>query len=233
MKEYIRPPRTQDDIPRWRIDLSAFINQVCNGLRKIAKLVVGDDDGYTVIGPDGTIQSFGAATCWKDIDIDLSAQPSGGSVPALIAVNGDPYIKARAFAGTVTTVEQLGGAKELSHEMVFGESITPHIHWFPTTADAGNVKWQLRTMMVNRQGIYQGGVTTSVVAAAPGVAWQGVRSDFPAINTAGYLSGTRVMFTLFRDPADAQDTYAALAGAPNFGIHIPVDMFGTRTVDDK
>lgn len=188
---------------------------------------------YTEYEADGTAVAKGLAICYKDIDIDLSAQTSGGTVPALIAINGDAYLKARAFAGTGATVEQLGGAKELVHEMLFGDDIIPHVHWAPVSAAAGNVKWQLRTMLVNRNGVYTGGVTTSVVTPAPGVAWQGVRSNFPTISTAGILAGSRILFTLFRDPADAADTYADLVIAPNFGVHVPVDMLGTRTIDDK
>ena len=203
------------------------------GQRAVTPLVLGGATDNTLIEEDGTMVARNGATCYKDIDIDLSAQSSGGSVPALIAVNGDPYIKARAFAGTGTTVEQLGGSKELIHEMIFGQNMIPHIHWAPVSAAAGNVKWQLRTMLVNRNGTYSGGVTTSVVAAAPGVAWHGVRSDFPAISTAGIASGARIMFTLFRDPADAADTYTDLVIAPNFGVHVPVDMLGTRTIDEK
>lgn len=196
-------------------------------------LVFGTDTDNTTIEADGTMIAKGAATVWKDIDIDLSAQTSGGSVPALIAVNGDPYIQSRAFAGTGATVEQLGGSKELIHEMIFGEQIIPHIHWAPTTSAAGDVKWQLRTMLVNRGGNYSGGVTTSVVTPSPGIAWRGLRSDFPPISTVGIQAGARIIFTLFRDPADAADTYAASVIAPNFGVHVPVDMMGTRTVDDK
>lgn len=195
--------------------------------------IFGTATDNLTIEADGTIKNNGNGTCWKDIDIDLSAQTSGGSVPALIAVNGDPYIQARAYAGTGATVEQLGGSKELAHEMLFGTDIIPHIHWAPTTADAGNVKWQLRYMLVNRAGTYSGGATISVTDAAPGVAWKGLRSSFPAISTAGILAGSRIMFTLFRDPADAADTYAHDVIAPNFGVHVQVDMLGTRTVDDK
>lgn len=203
------------------------------GQRAVTPLLFGGVANNTKIEADGTIVCNGDATVWKDIDIDLSTQSIGGSAPALIAVNGDPYIKSRAFAGTGATVEQLGGSRELIHEMAFGLPIIPHIHWAPVSAAAGNVKWQLRTMLVNRNGVYTGGATTSVVVAAPGVAWHGVRTDFPAIDTTGIFPGARVMFVLFRDPADAQDTYADLVIAPNFGVHVPVDMLGTRTVDDK
>jgi hypothetical protein len=195
--------------------------------------LMGTPPNYSEFEADGTLRAYGNATCWKDIDIDLSPQTSGGSVPSLIAVNGDAYITARAFAGTGATVEQLGGSKELFHEMLFGTDIIPHVHWAPTTADAGNVKWQLRYMLVNRNGVYGSGVTTSVTDAAPGVAWKGLRSNFPAISTVGVLAGSRIMFTLFRNPADAADTYAHPVIAPNFGVHVQVDMLGTHTVDDK
>jgi hypothetical protein len=195
--------------------------------------IFGTETDNTTVEADGTMIATGDAVCYKDIDIDLSSQSSGGSVPALITVNGDAYIKARAYAGTGATVEQLGGSKELAHEMLFGEDIIPHVHWAPVSAAAGNVKWQLRYMLVNRAGIYEGGVTLTAIEAAPGVAWQGIRTNFPAISTAGILAGSRIMFTLFRDPADAADTYADLAIAPNFGVHVPVDMLGTRTIDDK
>jgi hypothetical protein len=199
----------------------------------VCPLKLGDASHHSLFDADGTMQAVGNAICYKDVDIDLAGQTSGGSVPALIAVNGDTYLYARAYAGTGATVEQLGGAKELPHEMLFGQDIIPHVHWAAVSAAAGNVKWQLRTMLVNRNGTYTGGVTTSVISPTSGVAWQGQRSDFPAISTAGILSGARILFTLFRDPADADDTYTDQVIAPNFGVHVPVDMLGTRTIDDK
>ena len=67
--------------------LDRQIEEICH---VINRRHFGNEVNYSEFEIDGTLICRGDATCWKDIDIDLSAQTSGGSVPSLIAVNGDP-----------------------------------------------------------------------------------------------------------------------------------------------
>lgn len=186
----------------------------------------------TVTEPDGTLLFTGDATVWDDINKSLLPLTTGASVPDIIAVNGDSILKVRSFDG-VTVTEELGESLEIIHNYMEGTNIVPHVHWCPTTSDAGNVKWQLRYMWIDREGVFESGATISVVAAAGGVAWKEQRTNFPEISGTGKHIGSRFIFILFRDPTDAADTYTHDAAAFDFGIHYQIDTIGSRGVTAK
>lgn len=45
---------------------------------------------------------------------------------------------------------------------------------------------------------------------------------------AGKTIGSRFVFNLFRDPADAQDTYGADVAITDVGTHYEIDSIGSR-----
>jgi hypothetical protein len=194
--------------------------------------IFGDGTDNTTVESDGTLKFNGAATNWNDINKSLLPLSTGANVPSIIAVNGATYIKVRAFNG-VGTLNELGEGCEVLHDYKEGTDIQPHLHWAPTTAAAGNVKWQLAYMWVERNGTYGSETVISVTTAAAGVAWQEQRVDFPAISGVGHTIGSRFQFVLFRNPADVADTYAADAAAFDFGLHYERDTIGSRQITAK
>ena len=202
------------------------------GQRVTTPLILGTETDHTLIEADGTPVFVGAATNWNDINKSLLPLSTGANVPTIIAVNGAAYLKVRAFNG-VGTVNELGEGCEILHDYKEGTDITPHLHWAATTADAGNVKWNLAYMWVNRDGTFTGETIISATVAASGVDWKEQRTNFPAISGAGKTIGGRFQFVLFRDPSDAADTYAADAAAFDFGIHYERDTIGSRQITIK
>lgn len=192
----------------------------------------GTETDHTLFEANGTAVSVGAATTWNDINKSLLPLSVGVNVPPIVAVNGATHLKVRAFNGTAT-VNELGEGLEILHDYKEGTDITPHIHWSATDASAGNVKWQLAYMWVNRDGTFTGETVISVTVAASGVAWKEQRTNFPAISGTGKQIGSRFQFVLFRDPSDAADTYAQPAAAFDFGIHYEQDMRGSRQITAK
>lgn len=201
--------------------------QLISGPRQI-----GTDPDYTEFEADGTPVFKGAATNWNDINKSLLPLSTGLNVPNIIAINGAVHLKVRAFNG-VGTLNELGEGCEILHDYKEGSDIMPHLHWAATTSAAGNVKWQLAYMWINRNGTFTGEVVESVTVAASGVAWQEQRTNFPAISGTGKEIGSRFQFVLFRDPTDAADTYAADAAAFDFGIHYERDTIGSRQITAK
>lgn len=195
-------------------------------------IYLGGENDYTKIEPDGTVVSIGNATVYDDINKSLLPLSTGVGVPDIIAVNGDTFLRVRAFDGN-TLIERLGESLEILHGYEEGSNIIPHLHWAPTTNGSGDVKWQLRYMWLNRDETFTSAQTISVVVPAGGVAWKENRTSFPEINGAGKQIGSRFVFVLFRDPTDAQDTYAADAAAFDFGVHYRMDMNGSRGVVEK
>lgn len=194
--------------------------------------VFGVNPDYSTFEADGTLVSYGAATVWEDQNFAGVALGTGASPPSLIQLNGHSIYVA-AFDG-VATVEQLFGGTELPHAWKVGTDIYPHLHWSATTADAGNVKWQLSYQWLNNGDTAGTDTTVSVTQAAPAVAWKVQRADFPAISGTGKNKGSQLMLRLFRDPTDGADTYAHNAAiTATFGFHYERDMTGSRTKDSK
>lgn len=132
------------------------------------------------------------------------------------------------------TSEQLFGSLELNHDWAEGTIVKPHVHWMPTTADAGNVKWRL-TWAISQDGALSGENTVVSVSAASGTAWVEERADFTDINLAAYKIGAQFMYRLWRDPnnADGEDTYSKDAAVQTFGLHVIVDTLGSSQVGTK
>lgn len=204
-----------------------------------APLEYDADFAWSVIGEGAGIQ-FGQAPAgsapkrlytYRDIAMGLVAYPNGASAPDLVAWNGGT-ISVYAFNGAATS-EQLFGTCEYNHEFAEDSDIYPHIHWAPTTTGAGNVKWNLTYVWDNPNEGPSAEATISVVAAASGVAWRPTVSGFPAISGAGKKIGSQIQFRLWRNPADAADTYGDDAAIQTMGIHALVDASGSEGIFTK
>ena len=193
---------------------------------------LGGASHYTEIEADGTIRCNGDATTWDDVNISGLALGTGPAAPAVIAIAGTG-IRAYAFVGTGVLADELHGSIESLHDFLEASDIVAHVHWMPTTNDAGNVKWQLEYIWISRTGAVAGSTTISVTTAAGGTAWTMKRSDFPAIDGSAREIGDRFIFRIFRDPADAADTYAFDAAVMDFGVHYQKDTMGSRAVASK
>lgn len=173
---------------------------------------------------------------WKDDNLDISTLATGLlDNPDIIAFN-ETGIEVPAFAGASPPaggVEQVCSCREIQHDYKEGTDITPHIHWYPTTTDAGNVVWQLEYLIV-RGGVIVGGSTTiTVTQAAGGTAWLQKRADWTAIDGADLKIGDQIHFRLFRDYTHESDTYEFDAAVATFGFHYQVDSLGSASIVTK
>ena len=187
----------------------------------------GTAPDYFEIEADGTAVLHGEATSWNDINISLVPPAGGAAAPAVIPFNGDSRLDCYAFSGTNPTPDEVHSSLEILHDYLEGSDIQFHIHWYPTTAAVGNVKWKLRYTWFNRGTVPGPATTVSAVAATSGVAWSEKTTAF-TISGAGMTMGSRLVFTIFRDATDPQDTYAANAAVTDTGIHYERDGFGSR-----
>lgn len=193
---------------------------------------LGGASDYTEIEADGTIRNNGNATTWNDINLPGLALGTGPVAPAIIAIS-TTGIRIYAFIGTGVNPDELHGSLETLHDYLEGSDIVAHVHWMPSTNDVGNVKWQLEYIWMSRTGTVSGSTTISVTTAAGGTAWTAKRSDFPTISGTGRVIGDRFIFRIFRDPADAADTYTHDAGLLDFGLHYDRDTMGSRGIATK
>lgn len=169
---------------------------------------------------------------WNDINMPAAALRLGATAPDPINILGAGSIESLGFDGLATT-ESIHGSAELLHGYLEGSNIELHIHWMPTTANAGNVKWQLEYSWQAVGGVFANPTIVSVVQAAGGTVWRHNRASFPDISGVGKTINSAIVFRLFRDPSDAADTYPDDAALIQVGIHYQIDVYGSRSVNAK
>lgn len=169
---------------------------------------------------------------WADLNMSQAALRLGASSPDLINVLASGGIYTLAFNGAATT-EEVHGALDMPHGYLEGSDVKFHIHWMPTTANAGNVKWQIEYSWIDPGSVFPNPATINAVGAAGGTAWNHNEDDFTIISGIGKTIGTSMIFRLFRDPTDGSDTYGNDAALIQVGLHIQVDVYGSRAEDSK
>jgi hypothetical protein len=192
----------------------------------------GSASHHTQFEADGTMKAVGDATTFNDINISGNSLGVGPAAPSVVAIAGSGILS-YAFIGTGVLSDELHGSMEILHDYKEGSNIAPHVHWMPSTADVGDVKWQMEYIWVNRGGTAGASTTIDVTTAAGGTAWVGHISSFPAVSGAGMEMGSRFMFRIFRNPADGADTYGFDAVLLDIGVHYERDTVGSRTVAAK
>lgn len=199
---------------------------------KAQKSIFGDyPTDYAEFEDNGFLEFNGDARAWIDFNFGVGALTRGGSAPDLINVSGTS-IQTLGFNG-VNTLEQVSAVLEMNHNWAEGTLLRPHVHWLPTTANAGNVVWQLEYAIVQDGDTVPASTTITVTQAASGVAWQQQFATFPTIDATGFTIGAQAFFRLFRDPTIGADTYGFDAAIATFGIHVLLDTLGSRGIGTK
>lgn len=181
---------------------------------------------------------FNAGVLWRDENFDIlaAAVPGNNNLPTPVVYQGIPYA---GFPGGA--IAEVPVHKEYNHcglirqKGVVKPQIRPHIHFSPTTANAGNVKWFFAYR------IHFGAVeivgTLSVVYALSGVAWQEQRVELGAIEFPETLwnTGVQIGGRFYRDPTgDAEDTYPdTVVITDTAGWHFPIDSDGSIGIFEK
>jgi len=173
-------------------------------------------------------RSSNRATEWNDINISVDSMASVGATILDVIAIGSNNLK--GFVGTGVVVQQADGTLELLHDYKEGSDIHPHIHWMPNDNTAGNVKFSLGYRWFNREDVMSAETVITVTQAAGGTQYQHNTAVFPTITGTGKGIGSRFVYRLFRNPADAADTYGNHAIALDFGLHYECDSQGSRQV---
>lgn len=187
----------------------------------------GDATNYLAIEADGSWELNGTATAWEDLRVPGTTVKLGATAPDFAAFLGSGNLLTYLFDGAATA-EQVYFTIQMPHGWKAGSDIYPHIHWTPTDANAGNVKWQLEYSWANIDATFAAPTTISIVDAADGTAWKHQKAQFAAIVGSGKTLSSMLVCRLFRDPADAADTYAHDAAFLQFDVHYEIDTLGSR-----
>jgi len=123
---------------------------------------------------------------------------------------------------------------QLPHRWKEGSTIYPHVHWAKSTADAGNVVWQLEYKWVPINAAMDTTWTvltvSSPIAATPdtNTARKHLISAFTPVAATGKKISDMMIVKLSRLATDAADTYTATALLFQFDIHIEIDSLGSN-----
>ena len=172
----------------------------------------------------------GSLYSWEDVNFSPVATAVGPSAPDLINFSTSG-IKIASLDG-VATNEELNAAVELPHKHRTGGDLIAHVHWCPTTTEAGNVRLYFDYWIVNGTTTIGNG-TFDVVDSATGGAWLEKRKDFGTISSTGLMIGDQCVFRLHRIPTSTDDTYGSEIGIFSWGFHHEVDSLGSNTITSK
>lgn len=192
------------------------------------KLPLLDADTVALIGTGGTVTSedyptflatVGAEPAIQSVTREMVIQtlPLTNAAPDEVNVV-DANMKSYGFDGA-TQIEELYYHIDLQHDYVAGTDLIWHIHWVPSTAGGGNVKFQIYYQWVEAGGVFPAATLSAPAAVAAGTtAWADKRTDF-TLSGSGHTYNSRLLVKVFRDPTDAADTYAGDAVLTSMGCH--------------
>jgi hypothetical protein len=164
---------------------------------------------------------------WDDLRVPVNTLAPGATPADPIVYGPSGAVRIRGFNGAGTT-ESLDFAAQMPHGWKEGTDLEPHIHWCPTTNNAGNVIWRLDYYWLNVNGTIpaETQIDTGAVAAG-GVAWTHLVAELPAIVGTGKLLSSMLMCRIWRDPTGS-DTYPDDAGLLEIDFHYQQDAMGSR-----
>jgi len=195
-----------------------------------------------IVGPDrkvtrAWIEYFTNSPLWDDLRFPAQGiNPLGGA--------SDPDVDtADPFAGTLlfddAKTEIVGGVAQMPHSWLIGSTISPHIHWSPTSAGSGNVAWRFSYQIAPINETFPGALTTAgiEVDAAAGINNRHQIHGFTDIDMSTYRStggvSIVIVWKLERVGGDASDTYVGDARLLEFDIHYQSDGNGSRLLFTK
>jgi len=166
-------------------------------------------------------QRFGQYNNWEDLRFPAQGiNPQGGGTRAP-SVESDTGM----LLFDPDRQEIAAGVAQMPHSWKEGSTIHPHIHWEPTTGDAGNVLWRFEYEIFGSGTSFTGVYTAidSVIAA------DGYKiSDLTELDMAGAQVSDMLMWKVSRVGADALDTYAEDVRLFEFDIHYLKDALGSE-----
>lgn len=203
------------------------------GLDNLGTLRTGGSSNYTKFEADGTMQAIGDATCWDDVYPSSVTVGGGASAPSYTVYNGG-NLRAYEFLGTGVIVKELNIGFQFNHSQKTSGTMTisPHAHLYvPDNATGGDIKFGLEYEW-SAIGDTGASSTTTIYgtitrAANAGIA-KNIVLEFTDISATGKGISSILMCRLFRDPADAGDTFGASVWLMMADVHIEKDMLGSR-----
>ncbi|HKK62043.1 MAG TPA: hypothetical protein VJ951_05760 [Bacteroidales bacterium] len=178
---------------------------------------------------ENIIQNVAEKNLWNDVRVSATAVKTGGSAPGFGSFGSSGNLKTYLFSSS--SDEEVHFNIQMPHGVKLGTKIYPHVHWAPTTGDAGTVCWKLEYEWANVKSDNSSDYTFGAPSTIDGTdttnstAWEHFATELDEINIDFNLSSMLVC-RLYRDTSE--DTYGADAALLEFDIHVLLDSIGSK-----
>ena len=185
------------------------------------------------LGPNADVyQNAEGSYGWRDNIAQFVVKGSGAADPSFGALfNG-----LEGYLFSATTLQRVFCDFHIDHDIARGTLIYPHVHWMPTTTGTGVVRWGIEYSVA--KGHQQGApstfpATTTVyvnqtISAAS--QWQHFVAEVSladAIPSTNIEPDSVIKVRVFRDAANAADTYTGAVHAWQADLHYQVARLST------
>lgn len=170
---------------------------------------------------------------WDDQAVSVGSL-GVGAVPADVITFG-PSGATRPKTYGFAVGEDMDGSLQFSHRYREFTDISFHVHWAPTVATGGYVKWELSYYWLNyetNQAAVGDPVSIVVEQQAVGIAWSHQIAAFPDISGVGKEISSIIMFKIKRI-ASAGTAHNGDAAFLSADAHFQVDAPGSRMRSEK
>lgn len=190
--------------------------------------------------PFGNEVATGSRTWFDDLRVDPTARTTGANAPTFAVIRKDAADTSRGVWAYIFDNAAGGSEKELTlnfqmpHGKLLGSPIDLHMHWLPMTdGTAGQlVRWGLEYTWASLGDVFP--VTTTVYALSPLIgdvttAFTHSLTPFAALAPpANEEISSILQCRLFRDSANALDTYTGSVALLSVDAHVEFDRIGSR-----
>jgi len=197
-----------------------------DGTTKIGDIAGGN---YVSIDSNGQFLLNGTAVTEDDLTIPVTSTKLGGSKEPVFTKfkdNGAGSQGVFSYVFPDSTESELYLVAQLPHTYKPGTPVEPHIHWTPTTTNTGSVMWGIECTWQSAGGTFGNTTVSTQADAGDGTAYKHQMAPLPNIDGTGQSESSMLLCRVFRDGANAADTYTAGAAMLEIDFHYQVEKFG-------
>lgn len=162
---------------------------------------------------------------WRDnVQPFLSAKLGAAKNPTFATING----AIGSYSFSPTQEQELFMYFHINHDYKEGTALFPHIHWCPSTANAGNVRWGIEWAAArgHNQETFNASEIIYIDQEAPGIVDQHMvaEMDHPGLFIPALEADAVILCRVFRAATDVNDTYPD----PVFGFMADLHYYSDR-----
>ena len=178
-------------------------------------------------GPGLDLMDFDTSTLYGDYLTPGTQILRGATAPDIAELRDGLFLP--AFDGAATA-EQAFFTVHILHDFKVNSNPTFHVHWTHKEASpSGDVKWNIDYSYSHgySAGTLPAPTTVSVTQTAGAQYTHHITDDDSMATTGTFEPDGQIICRVYRDPADAADTFAADAYLIGIDLHYEIGQYGT------